>query len=75
MTGVQTCALPICNVAMGGLSTATNCFILNSCLIEGAKLALLDGITPPVYISGNVEGGRDHNIVLEDLYLGRVKHL
>lgn len=60
---------------MGGLSTAAACFILNSCLINGAKLALSDGVTPPVYLSGNVEGGREHNIKLEDLYLGRVKHL
>ncbi len=67
--------IPVGDVAMGGLSTATNCFILNTCLIEGAKLALAQGVKPPVYISGNVEGGRDHNIVLEDMYLGRVKHL
>ena len=67
--------IPVGDVAMGGLSTATNCFILNTCLIEGAKLALAQGVKPPVYISGNVEGGRDHNIVLEDLYLGCVKHL
>lgn len=61
--------------AMGGLSTATNCFILNSCLIEGAKLALASGVKPPVYLSGNIEGGREHNIVLENEYLPRVKHL
>ena len=60
---------------MGGLSTATACFILNTCLIEGAKLALAEGKKPPVYLSGNVEGGREHNIKLENLYLGRVKHL
>lgn len=60
---------------MGGLSTAAACFILNTCLIEGAKLALAEGKKPPVYISGNAEGGREHNIVLENLYLGRVKHL
>ena len=63
------------DATMGGLSTAAACFILNTCLIEGAKLALAEGVTPPVYLSGNVEGGRDHNIVLENLYLGRVKHL
>ena len=62
-------------VKMGGLSTSAACFILNSCLIEGAKLALAEGVTPPIYISGNVEGGREHNVVLENLYLGRVKHL
>ena len=60
---------------MGGLSTSAACFILNSCLIEGAKLALAEGCTPPVYLSGNVDGGREHNISLEDAYLGRVKHL
>ncbi len=60
---------------MGGLSTAAACFILNFCLIEGAKLALKEGTKPPIYLSGNIEGGRDHNIVLEDLYMGRVKHL
>ncbi len=63
------------NATMGGLSTATNCFILNSCLINGAKTALEEGVTPPVYLSGNVEGGRDHNVVLEDLYFKRIKHL
>ena len=60
---------------MGGLSTAAACFILNTCLIEGAKLALAEGVKPPVYLSGNVDGGREHNIVLENTYLGRVKHL
>lgn len=60
---------------MGGISTYAACFILNSCLINGAKLALQDGVKPPVYISGNVEGGREHNISLENLFMGRVKHL
>ena len=60
---------------MGGLSTAAACFILNSCLINGAKLALQNGTVPPIYLSGNVEGGREHNVKLENLYLGRVKHL
>lgn len=60
---------------MGGLSTYTACFILNTCLINGARLALEEGTKPPVYLSGNVEGGREHNVVLENLYMGRVKHL
>lgn len=60
---------------MGGLSTAAACFILNSCLISGARLALEEGVKPPVYRSGNIEGGREHNVVLEELYMGRVKHL
>jgi uncharacterized phosphosugar-binding protein len=62
-------------IKMGGLSTYAACFILNSCLINGAKIALQDGVKPPVYISGNVEGGREHNITLENLYMCRLKHL
>lgn len=67
--------LSVGDAAMGGLSTYTACFILGTCLIEGAKLALERGTKPPVYLSGNIEGGREHNVVLEELYLGRVKHL
>lgn len=63
------------DMKMGGLSTSAACFILNSCLIEGSKLALERGFTPPIYLSGNVDGGREHNVKLEELYLGRVKHL
>ena len=63
------------DIKMGGLSTYAACFILNTCLINGAKLALQEGVKPPVYISGNVEGGREHNITLENLFMGRVKHL
>ena len=63
------------DVKMGGLSTSAACFILNTCLIGGAKRAYEEGVKPPVYISGNVDGGREHNVVLENLYLGRVKHL
>lgn len=67
--------LSVGEATMGGLSTYAACFILNTCLIEGARLALSEGTPPPVYLSGNVEGGREHNVVLENLYLGRVKHL
>ena len=60
---------------MGGLSTYASMFILNSILIEGAKKALARGVTPPVYVSGNVEGGAAKNAALEERYLGRVKRL
>ena len=63
------------DIKMGGLSTYAACFILNTCLINGAKLALQEGAKPPIYLSGNIEGGRAHNITLENLFMGRVKHL
>ncbi len=63
------------SVKMGGLSTSAFCFILNSILIGGATRAHARGAQVPVYLSGNIDGGREHNIKLEDRYLGRVKHL
>ena len=60
---------------MGGLSTYASLFILNSVLIEGAKKALARGVTPPIYVSGNVEGGTARNVALENRYFGRVKRL
>ena len=67
--------LEVGEIKMGGLSTYASCFILNTCLINGAKLALQEGVRPPVYVSGNIEGGREHNIKLENLFMNRVKHL
>ena len=60
---------------MGGLSTYASLFILNSILIEGSKKALARGVTPPIYVSGNVEGGTARNVALEKRYFGRVKRL
>ena len=60
---------------MGGLSTYASLFILNSILIDGAKKALAKGAVPPVYRSGNVEGGTAKNVALEERYFGRIKRL
>ena len=60
---------------MGGLSTYASLFILNSILIDGAKKALSKGTVPPVYRSGNVEGGTAKNVALEERYFGRIKRL
>ena len=60
---------------MGGLSTYASLFILNSILIDGAKKALARGTVPPIYLSGNVEGGTAKNMSLEQQYFGRVKRL
>lgn len=63
------------DIKMGGLSTSAFCFIINSVLIGGADIATQKGIKAPIYLSGNIEGGREHNIELESRYLGRIKHL
>ncbi len=67
--------VPVGPAVMGGLSTAASCFILNSVLIESARLAAERGCEVPVYVSGNVENGMERNLKLEERYLGRVRHL
>lgn len=60
---------------MGGLSTYASLFVLNSILIGGAEKALSKGTVPPIYLSGNVEGGMARNAALEQRYFGRIKRL
>ncbi len=63
------------DVKMGSVSTAASSFILNSILIEGAELAAKNGIEPPIYKSGNIEGGAEYNKALIKEYMPRIKHL
>lgn len=60
---------------MGSVSTAASSFIMQSVLMEGAAIAAGNGAKPPVYMSGNIEGGAEFNKKLIDEYLPRIKHL
>jgi uncharacterized phosphosugar-binding protein len=57
------------------MSTMAGLFILNSMLIEGSRKALERGTVPPIYRSGNVEGGTAGNALLESRYFDRIKRL
>ena len=67
--------IPVGDATMGGMSTFAGLFILNSMLIEGARKAVERGVTPPIYRSGNVEGGTAGNAILEARYFERIKRL
>ena len=67
--------IPVGDATMGGMSTFAGLFILNSMLIEGARKARERGVEPPIYRSGNVEGGTAMNALLEAKYFGRIKRL
>lgn len=60
---------------MGGMSTYSSMYILNNILIGGAKLAQSQGVEVPIYRSGNMDGGKEFNLALEERYFSRVKHL
>lgn len=61
-------------VPMGSVSTAASSYIMQSVLMEGARLAARD-VKPDVYLSGNVDGGAEYNKALIKKYLPRIKHL
>ena len=67
--------IPGADTKMGSVSTAASSFIMQSVLMEGAALAAQKGAKPPVYMSGNIEGGAEFNKKLIDEYLPKIKHL
>ncbi len=62
-------------VKMGSVSTAASSYIMQSVIMEAARLAEIDGTLPDVYLSGNIEGGAEYNKALIKKYLPKVKHL
>ena len=60
---------------MGSLSTVASCFILQSLLMEASEICGKEGVKLPVYMSGNVEGGKEYNKEIIEKYLPRIKHL
>ena len=67
--------LPGCDAPMGSVSTAASSFIMQSVLLEAAAAAAQKGVKPPIYKSGNVEGGAEFNKALIREYMPRIKHL
>ena len=63
------------DVKMGSVSTAASSFILQALLLEAAEKAAKNGVEPPIYKSGNIEGGAEFNKALIKKYLPRIKHL
>lgn len=66
--------VPIGDINMGAVSTAASSLLLNSVLVEAAGIAAKK-VKPPIYKSGNVEGGAEYNRALIERYTPRIKHL
>lgn len=64
-----------CDTAMGSLSTVASAFIMQSVLLQAAELAMKKGKKPPIYRSGNVDGGAAFNKTLIQQFIPRIKHL
>ncbi len=60
---------------MAPVSTIVSAFILNSLLARAAELAIADGETPSIYVSGNIEGGREMNEAVIERYRHRIRSM
>lgn len=63
------------DVKMGSVSTSASSFVVQSILLEAADIAAKSGTNPPIYKSGNVDGGMEYNKELIERYMPRIKHL
>ncbi len=59
--------------AVGALSSITAALLAQQIVTEVVARLLALGETPPVYLSDNVPGGREHNRQLEARYAGRIR--
>jgi uncharacterized phosphosugar-binding protein len=59
--------------AVGAVSSITAALLAQQIVIEVVARLLEAGITPPVYLSDNVPGGKEHNAEIEARYSGRIR--
>ena len=62
-------------VRVGPISTLSSCLIAQCIMTHAEELLWERGITPPVYVSGNVHGGMAQNRELIEKYRSRIQHL
>jgi len=58
---------------VGATSTLAGSYILNAIVIQAVEKLLEEGVEPPVFMSGNLDGGMDFNQKLIDKYRDRIR--
>jgi uncharacterized phosphosugar-binding protein len=60
-------------IPVGAGSGIAGMFILQAIIVQAVQDLLKQGITPPVFMSGNLDGADEYNNALLKLYQGRIK--
>lgn len=60
---------------IGAVSSIISSYIVQSLVLEIINLFIANNITPPIYMSANLEGGDEHNKKIYEEYKNRVKSL
>lgn len=61
--------------AVGPTSTAVGTALLNAVVVEAIDRLLQKGITPPVFLSANLDGGDEHNRAIFEQYRENIFYL
>lgn len=59
--------------AVGAISSITAALLAQQIVAEVVANLLAAGVVPPVYLSDNVPGGKEHNAEIEARYAGRIR--
>lgn len=59
-------------VKVGGTSLYTGCMLLDCAVLEALEILLNEGITPPVFMSANVDGGPEFNAEMLNKFKDRL---
>ena len=59
--------------AVGAVSSITAALLAQQIVTDVVANLLRAGLTPPVYLSDNVPGGKEHNAQIEARYAGRIR--
>jgi uncharacterized phosphosugar-binding protein len=59
--------------AVGAVSSITAALLAQQIVTEVVARLIAAGVTPPVYLSDNVPGGKEHNAEIEARYAGRIR--
>jgi uncharacterized phosphosugar-binding protein len=59
--------------AVGAISSITAALLAQQIVAEVVTNLLAAGVTPPIYLSDNVPGGKEHNALIEARYAGRIR--
>ena len=73
--GDASVTIPGTEMRVGAISTISGCMIAQSIVVEADALCQEAGFTPPIYVSGNIQGGTEKNRDLIKHYLPRIRHL
>ncbi len=60
---------------VGPVSTISGATIINAIIVQTVSELLDEGITPPVFVSGNLDKGKEHNDKIFEVYRDVIKYM